>query len=273
MATCGGMASFLVSDGLWSLFSPLLPPRPPRPKGGRPPIPDRAALAGILFVLKSGIPWEMLPQEMGCGSGMTCWRRLRDWQEAGVWHAFHRALLDRLGRAGLIDWGRCSLDAASLPAKAGGAATGPNPTDRGKPGSKRHLVVDRQGIPLAVLLTAANIHDSTVLEEVLDRVPPVRQPRGRPRRRPAKLHADKAYDFARCRRACRKRGITPRIARRGIESSERLGRHRWVVERTLSWIARLRRLIIRYERRDDIHLAFLTLACAVVCFRFLQRFC
>ena len=219
------MAAPLVSDAFWSLFAPLLPSRPPRPKGGRPPVEDRAALTGILFVLKSGIPWEMLPQEMGCGSGMTCWRRLRDWQEAGIWQAFHHALLDRLGKAGLIDWSRCSLDAASLPAKAGGAATGPNPTDRGKPGSKRHLVVDRQGIPFAVLLTAANVHDSVVLEEALDAVPPVRQPRGRPRRRPNKLHADKAYDYPRCRRACRKRGIVPRIARRGIESSERLGRH------------------------------------------------
>jgi transposase len=267
------MAAPLVSDALWSLFAALLPPRPPRPKGGRPPIEDRAALTGILFVLKSGIPWEMLPQEMGSGCGMSCWRRLRDWQEAGIWQAFHHALLDRLGRAGLIDWSRCSLDAASLPAKAGGAATGRNPTDRGKPGTKRHVVVDRQGIPLAILLTAANVHDSTVLEQVLDLVPPIRQPRGRPRRRPTKLHADKAYDFRRCRQACRKRGIIPRIARRGIESRQRLGRHRWVVERTLSWIARFRRLTIRYERRVDIHLAFLTLACAVICFRSLQRFC
>jgi transposase len=267
------MAAPLVSDTLWSLFSPLLPPRPPRPKGGRPPVEDRAALTGILFVLKSGIPWEMLPQEMGCGCGMSCWRRLRDWQQAGIWQAFHHTLLDRLGRAGLIDWSRCSLDSASVPAKAGGAATGPNPTDRGEPGSKRHLVVDRQGVPLAVLLTAANVHDSTVLEEALDAVPPVRQPRGRPRRRPKKLHADKAYDYRRCRRACRKRGIVPRIARRGVESSERLGRHRWVVERTLSWIARCRRLVVRYERRDDVHLAFLVLACAAICFRFLQRFC
>jgi transposase len=240
------MSAPLVSDAPWSFFSPLLPPRPLRPRGGRPPIGDRAALTGILFVLKSGIPWEMLPQEMGCGSGMTCWRRLRDWQAAGIWRPFHHALLDRLGRAGLTDWNRCPLDSASLPAEAGGAATGPNPTDRGKPGSKRHLVVDRQGIPLAVLLTAANVHDSTVLEAALDAVPPVRQPRGRPRRRPRKLHADKAYGYPRCRRACRKRGIVPRIARRGIESSERLGRHRWVAERTLPWIARCRRLVVRY---------------------------
>ncbi len=267
------MATRLVSDGLWSLFAPLLPPRPPRPKGGRPPLDDRAALTGILFVLKSGIPWQMLPQEMGCGSGMTCWRRLRDWQEAGLWQAFHHKLLDLLGRAGLIDWSRCALDTASLAAKAGGQQVGPNPTDRGKPGSKRHLVVDRQGIPLAVLLSAANVHDSVLLEAVIDRIAPVRQPRGRPRCRPGKLHADKAFDVPRCRRALRRRNITARIARRSIESRERLGRHRWVVERTLSWIARFRRLAIRYERRADIHLAFLVLACALICVRFLQRFC
>src|ERR671910_1970416 len=106
------MAKALVSDELWALVAPLLPPEPPKAKGGRPRVSDRAALAGIIFVLKSGIPWEMLPQEMGCGSGMTCWRRLRDWQEAGVWQAFHNALLNRLGRAGLIDWSRCSPDSA-----------------------------------------------------------------------------------------------------------------------------------------------------------------
>src|SRR3954454_12944365 len=89
------MAKTLVSDELWALVAPLLPPPRPRPKGGRPPVDDRKALAGILFVLKSGIPWAMLPQDMGCGSGMTCWRRLRDWQAAGVFERLHRALLDR----------------------------------------------------------------------------------------------------------------------------------------------------------------------------------
>jgi transposase len=113
------MAKALVSDKLWAVVAPLLPPHRPRPKGGRPPVDDRKALAGILFVLKSGIPWEMLPQEMGCGCGMTCWRRLRDWQRAGVWARLHRVLLDRLGRANAIDWGRCSLDSASVPAKGG----------------------------------------------------------------------------------------------------------------------------------------------------------
>ena len=113
------MAKELVSDKLWKTIEPLLPDEPPKPKGGRPRVDDRAALTGIIFVLKSGIPWEMLPREMGCGSGVTCWRRLREWQEAGVWERLHKVLLDRLGEADQIDWGRASLDSASIPAKRG----------------------------------------------------------------------------------------------------------------------------------------------------------
>jgi transposase len=113
------MSKELVSDELWEIIEPLLPEEPPKPKGGRPRVEDRAALTGIVFVLKSGIPWEMLPKEMGCGSGSTCWRRLRDWQEAGVWEELHRLLLDRLGEADRIDWERASLDSASVSAKRG----------------------------------------------------------------------------------------------------------------------------------------------------------
>lgn len=116
----------LVTDELWTVVEPLLPKQPPKPKGGRPRVNDRAALTGILFVLKSGIPWEMLPQEMGCGSGMTCWRRLKEWHRAGVWERLHRALLDRLGEAGRIDWSRASLDSASV-AAPGGREDGPEP--------------------------------------------------------------------------------------------------------------------------------------------------
>jgi transposase len=119
------MSRPLVSDELWALVAPLLPSEPPKPKGGRPRVSDRAALTGIIFVLKSGIPWEMLPQELGCGSGMTCWRRLRDWQEAGVWDRLHQALLDRLGEADRIDWSRASLDCASVPAKRGASSPVP----------------------------------------------------------------------------------------------------------------------------------------------------
>jgi IS5 family transposase len=106
---------------------------------------------------------------------------------------------------------------------------------------------------------------------MLDAVPPIRRPSGQRRKRPAKLHADKGYDDRRCRAALRKRHIKPRIARRGVERSDRLGRHRWVVERTLAWLKRYRRLAVRHERRSDIHQAFLTLACCLVCHRYLKQ--
>lgn len=268
------MARPLIPDELWSLIEPHLPPERPVPYG-RKPVPNRKALTGILFVLKTGIPWEYLPQEMGCGCGMTCWRRLRDWQQAGVWDRLLHILQDRLGQQDRIDWSRAALDSGSVRAKGGGRRTGRNPTDRGKLGSKHHLVVDRNGIPLArPTLTAANDHDSNHLGPVLDSIRPIRRRRGRPRRRPAKLHADKAYDHKRCRLDCRLRGIKARIARIGVESSSRLGRFRWVVERTLAWLHNYRRLAVRYDRRDDIHQALLTLGTIMICWNFLrQPFC
>lgn len=134
-------------------------------------------------------------------------------------------------------------------------------------------MVDRAGVPLALVLTGANRHDSMALTAVVDAIHPVRQKRGRPRKRPDKLHADKGYDFDRCRRDLRRRAITPRIARRGIDSSEQLGRHRWVVERTFAWINQFRRLAIRYERHADLYRAFLILAAAIICFKAISRFC
>jgi transposase len=117
------MAKPLVSDELWAAVEPLLPP--PRPPGtrGHPPVPDRVALAGIIFVLKTGLPWEYFPQELGC-CGMTLWRRLRAWQAAGVWERLHRVLLQRLAEAGRIDWRRASADASRIPAKGGAPARG-----------------------------------------------------------------------------------------------------------------------------------------------------
>jgi transposase len=134
-------------------------------------------------------------------------------------------------------------------------------------------VVDAQGIPLACALSGANVHDSKLFEDLIDTIPPIKRRRGRPRRRPAKVHADQGYDIPRCRQYLRRRGIRCRIARKGIESSQRLGRHRWVVERTLAWLTAYRRLTIRYERRDDIHEAFLRIGCALICFNFIERFC
>jgi transposase len=121
-----------------------------------------------------------------------------------------------------------------------------------------------------VIVSAANVHDSMVFEELIDAIEPIKRPRGRPRKRPHKLHADKAYDDKKCKGALRKRGIKSRIARKGVESSSKLGRHRWVVESTLAWLAKYRRLAIRYERRDDIHEAFLRFGCSLICLNYLS---
>ena len=120
-------------------------------------------------------------------------------------------------------------------------------------------------------MTGANRPDATVFEPLVEAIEPIKRPRGRPRKRPDRVHADKGYDYRHCRRYLQRRGIKCRIARKGVESQTKLGRHRWVVERTFAWLRRYRRLAIRYERRDDIHQAFLDLGCALICFNALQR--
>ena len=118
------MAAELVSDGRWSLIGPLLPASVPKPQGGRPRVSDRACLRGILFVLRSGIPGRMLPKQLGCGSGMTCWRRLRAWQHAGIWDLTHFVLLNWLSRNGQIDWSHAVVDSCSVRAVFGGRKLG-----------------------------------------------------------------------------------------------------------------------------------------------------
>jgi transposase len=120
------------------------------------------------------VPWRLLPaRELGCGGGVTCWRRLRDWQAAGVWEALHHRLLDWLGDDGQVDWSRAAIDSVSVRGRRGGGLVGANPVDRGKPGSRFHLLIDAGGLPLAVGLSAANTHDSQLLEPMVDAVPAV----------------------------------------------------------------------------------------------------
>src|SRR6476469_150538 len=140
----------LVSDALWELVERLIP-RVPRGHRfpGRKRIDDRKVLTGILFVLRTGIPWEDLPQEMGCGSGMTCWRRLREWQQAGVWQRLHELLLAKLHEGDRIDWSRAAIDSSQIRAFGGGGKTGPSPVDRARRGSKQHLIACGRGKPLA----------------------------------------------------------------------------------------------------------------------------
>ena len=130
---------------------------------------------------------------------------------------------------------------------------------------------DAGGLPLSVVVSAANANDATMLEAVLEDIPPIRMPTGRRRRRPGTVHADKAYDHRRCRACLRQRGIRPRIARRMIESSQRLGRHRWTIERTVAWLGSFRLLRIPCERSSERFYALAMLACSVICFRSLKR--
>ena len=161
---------------------------------------DRAALEAILFVLRTGCRWRDLPPQLGFGSRHTAWRRLRAWQEAGVWDRLHCIVLEELSEAQLLDWSSGCIDAVSVLAKRGGELTRRNPTDRGKPGSKYHLLCDANGLPLHELISAANTHGSKLFEPLLDTNPGVsrrRGRRGRPQRRPEKVHADKGYDYPR----------------------------------------------------------------------------
>jgi len=265
------MAKPLVSDGLWERIEPLLPVVERRFRyPGRKRVADRDVLTGILFVLKTGIPWEDLPQEMGCGSGMTCWRRLRDWNDAGVWERLHQVLLDELQDAGQLDWSRAVVDSSHVRAKGGrkdrSLARRPAPAGLKAPPDLR-----RAGHPLG--------RDVDRREPQRHHRAPVargQSPADRALRqfRPKTLLADRAYDSRRHRQALKERGITPRIAKRKTEHGSGLGKDRWVIERTISWLHRQRRLDRRYDKRADIHEAFLTIGAALICHQQLQHsFC
>ena len=228
---------------------------------------SRKVLCGILFVLYAGIPWEFLPQELGFGSGMACWRRLRDWHQARVWQQLHEALLAELHAAGELDWSQGGGGQLARAGDEGRPKTGPSPVDRTRPGSKHHVISEAHGIPLAVSLTGGNRNDVTQLMPLIAAIPPVRGRRGRPRQRPDQVYADRGYDHDKYRKQVREKGITPVIARRSTEQAPGLGVHRWVIEQSIALLHWFRRLRIRWEIRDDIHEAFLSLACAIICWR------
>ncbi len=255
-----------VSDELWSETKPLMPLRLARPKGGRPPVPDRDCLVGIIFILRTGSPWNAIPAGLGAGSGPTCWRRFRKWSAAGVWSQVWQKVLNHLGRCGKVDLSHAVIDSASVRAVFGGAHTGPNPTDRAKNGCKRHLITDANGIPLTIMTTAANVPDGVPAIALLDSIPPIQGPRGRPRFRPAIFVGDRAYGWEANRTATRARGIDELLASPQDDThGSGLGRARWVVESALAWFNNFRRLRLCYERCDGHFLAFHQLAAALIC--------
>jgi transposase len=188
-----------------------------------------------------------------------------------VWAKLHRLALDELGSRGDLDWSRCAIDSVSMRALKKGDLTGPNPVDRGKYGSKIHLITERTGLHLSVGISGANVHDSQALVPLVKGIPPIRSRRGPRRRRPAKLHCDKGYHYRHLRQWLAQRGIQHRIARKGSDTSQQLGRHRWTIGRTMAWLAGCHRLHRRYERKAEHFLAFTSLACTLICYRRLAK--
>jgi transposase len=255
----------LLPDALWLLIQPLLPSHSPQPKGGRPPVGHRPVLTGILYVLRTGIPWDYLPRQLGYGSPSTLWRRLRDWQQAGVWQAIHHALLNWLAKFDGIDWSHVLVDSSSVRAVGAGELTGPSPVDRRKAGSKRHVLTDGRGTPLTIRLTEAQRNDTTQCLPLLDQIPPLVGPTGgRPRCKPVAVVGDAAYGSRANCDGAKRRGIVPLLAMPKRAHGSGLGVVRWPVENIMARLNAFRRLRVRYERRADIHLALLYLACAVI---------
>ena len=263
------MAKPLLPDELWERIRPLIPPHPPQPKGGRPPLDDRKVLTGIIFILKTGLPWEDLPQEMGCGCGMTGWNRLRDWQAAGVWDRIPRILLAHLRGADKLDFSRFIADTGHVRAVGGGEQTGPSPVDRSKPGSKHAVLTEGQGVPLVIDTIPANTPDANQAVPLVDAVPPIAGKPGRPRKRPDRAMGDRGFDDEEERDKLRARGIDPELAKRRTPHGSGLGVYRWVVERTLSWLHSMGRLRRRLSRATEIHDALLRLTCGLICLTFL----
>ena len=206
----------LVSDALWERLQLLLPPARQRRFRfpGRKPLDYRKILTGILFVLKTGIAWDDLPAELGCGCGKTCRHYLQTWHQAGVWVKLHAVLLAELNGADQIDWSRALIDASFAKAPEGGEDTGPNPTDRGKSGSKHHVMTDAQGIPLSAKVTAANVNEVTQVFRVRTSMPAVGGKPGPKGPKPEHVQGDRGYDSEPVRQLLRWLGITPVLVAR-----------------------------------------------------------
>ena len=264
------MTATQLPDGFYDTVAHHLPPeQPPGPRGGRPRITHRVAVRVIWFVLASGCRWEDVPPELGC-SGRTAHRRLRDWEEAGIWDRVHADLLRLLRQADKLDPDLVVVDSVIVRAFGGGEQTGPSPVDRRKPGTKHTLLVDRHGIPLAIRTAGANVSDHRQIIPVVLDFPKVGGQPGRPKERPDVLVADRGYDSDATRELLSWLGIEPRIARRNMAHGSGLGRVRWVVERTISWLKGLRRMRVRYDRLAVIQNAWTSLSASVICFRLIQ---
>lgn len=256
-----------VTDELWEQVHPLIPPAPSHAKGGRPRMPDRAAFAAIIYVLRTGIQWNALPRELGASS--TVHDRFQEWEAVGFFKALWQAGLSEYDELIGIQWEWQAVDGAMTKAPFGCAATGKNPTDRGKQGVKRSLLTDGAGIPLAIIIAGANRHDMKLLCATLEGIV-IARPAPCPDL-PQHLCLDAGYDYSACQDQAKASLYVPHIRSRGQEQQAKattpgFRARRWVVERTHSWLNRSRRLLVRWEKKAENYLAFLHLACAQLIF-------
>ncbi|WP_256701164.1 IS5 family transposase [Caballeronia sordidicola] len=262
------MARPILDDNLWALIEPLLPPPKPRRSRhpGRKPLDNRAVLTGPVYPPD----WSAMgpaTQRDGLWQRYGCWRRLRDWQAAGVWDELHEMLLARLRAADQIDWSRVIVDSSSIRAKGAGQKRDLILQTARDPVQSATSITEAQGVPLAVILTGANRHDVTQLHALVDAIPQIGGKPGRPLSKPKIVQGDRGYDHNKYCRPLHAAGIATEIARGGQPHGSGLGKTRWVVERTISWLHNFRRLRIRFERLAFIHEAFLKLACCIICWR------
>lgn len=256
-----------VSDALWEQVEPLIPPAPSHAKGGRPRMPGRQAFEAMVYLLRTGGQWNALPRELGASS--TVHDRFQEWERAGFFQALWQAGLSAYDDLVGIQWEWQSAEGTMTKAPFGHAATGPNPTDRGKLGVKRSLLTDGDGIPLALFMEGATRHDMKLLCATLDSIAVLRpDPTAE---NPQHLCLDAGYDYPICREQGEARSYQLHIHGRGQEQQEKAATpgfraRRWVVERTHSWLNRSRRLLVRWEKKAENYLAFLHLACAQLLF-------
>ena len=269
--------SWEVSDTLWALVESMIP-KPTRdpnkvyqrkPGGGRKPLPPRQVFAGILYVLRTGGQWNALPKEQ-FGAPSSVYGYFQRWTKAGFFLALWIAGLTDYDAMKGIEWDWQSTDGAMTKAPLAPETVGPNPTDRAKNGTKRHVATDGRGVPLALVTTGANRHDVSQLELLLDSyvIP-------RPEvtaQFPQHLCADKAYDSPYARHVMLDRSFTPHILARGEEQKEKTRTpghraRRWVVEACHSWMNRFRKILVRFEKTDASYFALLCLVCAIIAWR------
>ena len=263
------MADAQMPEKFYELACPMLPvEKEISSQGGRPRTAHRIVLKVIWFVLVTGCRWKDVPREMGC-CGETARTRLQVWEWEGIWDKLHMLLLTMLNHEKQLDTETAVIDSTQVRAFGGGDSTGPSPVDRRKKGTKFTLLVDRNGVPLVIHAAPANSSDHCeILPTVLD-FPEVGGQPGRPRQHPQELYADAGYDSEATRCVLRWLGIEPHIRHCRGEHGSHLGRIRWVVERTISWIKGLRRMRVRYDRSETTIDAWTSIAAAVVCLHIL----